>query len=167
MSLITTAPTGKLIQGRLLDADRRHFDRALKNYDKDLYTKWNPNKLNGWGCWEIRRKPVAKVPVDYGVYKENLYIRLDYQESDILHHVLDCAHLNYDQLNKIKSMDTWDKDHWIHNIDSLEQSGKQKEKEKAVAELKYSLKQNKSVFRDLMNLVRDGHSPGRILTDDN
>jgi hypothetical protein len=101
------APTGKIIKGHVLDVDQKKFDEALQHYDRELYTKWNPKKVSGWGCWEIRRRPEFLTALDACEFEGNLILKVGPYENDLVHHVLDCAFLNYDQLRRIQEMDAW------------------------------------------------------------
>lgn len=149
MSVIFTAPTGKVIAGHVLDVNRRAFDQALRFYDKQLYTKWNPKKMRGWGCWEIRRKP------DTGT-----------REYDFIHHILDCAYLNYDQLRKLKKMDTWEKggsDQWLSSLETWEREALVKEKIRKQEAMAYAAKQYKTEIRAFKEMILSGVNPARIV----
>lgn len=161
----STGPTGKIIQGTVLDVSLKPFERTLRDYDSQLYVVWNPNKLKGHGCWELRRRPEKKViteVVDCGNYS---IARLEYKENNFINHVLDAAYLNYDMLNKIKKMDMWtNKDHFMHNLEAGEAERQQAIKDKAKAELKYALRYNRKGLREMMDLVNSGVNPAEILT---
>jgi hypothetical protein len=157
-------PTGKLIRGHVLDVSRVGFNRALRDLDSQLYTVWNPTKLKGWGCWEIRRRPNRKTAVYRGAHAGVSFYELAYVEYRDVHHVLDCAFLNYDAIRKLKEMDTFNKNHWIHNMEYLEQKRTDELYEKALEERKYAIKQHKSAIRDLYEMVRSGIHPGQIVT---
>lgn len=165
MSSVFMKPTGSLIKGNVLDVSVKPFERALKDYDSQLYVVWNPKKLRNWGCWELRRRPEKKViteTFDCGGYS---IARLEYKESDFIHHVLDAAYLNYDILNKLKKIDMWtNKDHFIHNLEGGEAERQQAIKDKARAELKYALRYNRKMLREMMDLVNSGANPAEILT---
>lgn len=149
----------------MLDVNKKAFTEVLQRYDKQLYVRWNPKKLRGWGCWEIRRRPEFKSPVDYTPTGDGNYIvRMEYKEIDVLHHVLDCAFLNYDQIRKIKEMDTWNnKDHFVHDLEYKERVQMQKVQDRADAELDYAFKHYKKEFDDFREMVRSGKNPGRIV----
>lgn len=161
--ILMKGPTGRLIKGHVLDVDRKKFEEALRRHDPQLYTRWNPNKVRGWGCWEIRRKPDYNSIVEIAKFGGNTILRLEPAEVDVMHHVLDCAFLNYDQIRKIKEMDTWRPDHWIHDLEYGEEQRRQAMRVKAQEELKYAMKQNKRAFQDFKELVRSGHNPARIM----
>ncbi len=105
--MIEIGPVGKVAIGHVLDVDKKKFEATLKAYDPLLYVKWNPKKLRGHGCWEIRRAPEFLSAVDVGEVGNGFIIKLAPYENDLVHHVLDCAFLNYDQLRKLQEMDTW------------------------------------------------------------
>lgn len=158
------APVGKLIRGHVLDVNKKGFDRALKNYDPQLYTIWNPKKLRGHGCWEIRRKPTKKTALHVASFQGTDYYQLFDVEYDLIHHVLDCAFLNYDAIRKLKEMDTFQKDHWVHDLEYREDKAREEALEKAKEALKYAMKQNRTAAQDFYELVRSGVSPARILS---
>jgi len=158
-----TAPTGKIITGRVFDVSKTTFDSALKEIDKRLYTRWNPDKLQGWGCWEIRIRPTYKTAMYQGSYQGVDFYELDYLEVDTVHHVLDCAFLNFDAIRKLKEMDTNNPKHFIHTLEYDETCRTNEVTEKALAERKYAIKQNKKAMRDLYEMVRSGENIHRIL----
>lgn len=168
VSKLFLAPTGRLSTGHVLDVNQKSFEETLQFYDKQLYTKWNPKKLGGWGCWEIRRKADTKSVAEIVQFQDMNILKIDYVDFNDIHHVLDCAFLNYDALNKLKSMDAFlNKDHWAHdlnNLDAREKAHETKVAAKAKQEKIYEIRQHKAAMRHFMNLVRDGHHPGQILS---
>lgn len=105
--MIKLGPVGKVSEGHVLDCNKKSFEKALQHYDPMLYVRWNPKKMRGHGCWEIRRKPEFNCALDVAELDEQTaLIKVGPREIDIVHHVLDCAFLNYDQIRKIKEMDT-------------------------------------------------------------
>lgn len=160
---ILHAPTGRLIEGHVLDCARKPFERALRDYDKQLYIRWNPKKLKGWGCWEIRRRPAHKTAIFQGEHAGVSYYRLMTIEFNDVSHILDCAFLNYDQLRKLKQMDTWGKGNFAENYEKREAEYIAAQKAKAREHLKYSIKHHGSAMRDLYEMVRSGVSPAQIL----
>lgn len=168
---ITTGPTGNVITGDVLDVNKKALDRALKAYDSQLYTKWNPKKCYGWGCWEVRRRPDNKVIVDYAEYNQDLFLRLEYKELDHIHHVFDLAFLNYRVIEKIKSMDTWatmsrvnekNVSQWVKNLESKESEAQQAMEDKIREDRLYALKQMKTQMAQLKEAVLSGVNPHLI-----
>lgn len=104
---ILMGPQGRLIKGHVLDCNEKRFNEALRFYDKQLYTKWNPSKLRGEGCWEIRRRPDFNSALDICEYNGDLIFKVGPKEYETVHHVMDCAFLNYDALRKLKAIDCW------------------------------------------------------------
>ena len=151
--MIFAGPTGNLIKGHVLDCNLEHMQQALKDLDDLLYIKWNPKKLKGWGCWEIRRRPNEKRPVAVYDLDGNTLVRAEYVENPLVNHILDCAFLNYDVIRKLKTMDTWNKDHWIHDPDYHIAKAQEKAEDKAVDAMNYAIKQNKRAIRDFMELL--------------
>lgn len=168
MSKIYLAPTGRLSVGHVLDVNQKAFEETLQFYDKQLYTKWNPEKLRGWGCWEIRRRADTKSVSDIVQLEGINILKIDYVDFNDIHHVLDCAFLNYDALRKLKEMDVFmNENHWARDLnkaESLEASRKERQKELAKKEKIYAIRQNKAAMKKFMNLVKDGHHPGQILS---
>lgn len=164
MSKIWLGPVGSVSKGHVLDVAVKPFERALKDYDPMLYVRWTPQKLKGHGCWEIRRKPESLAIVDYVQYKGGTFFKLDYAENDLVANVLDCAFLNYDQLRKIKEMDTWSigPQQWISDMERSEEQYRESRKAKAKEEIKYAAKEFKREIRDFKEFVLSGNNPHLI-----
>ncbi len=164
MPRITVGPTGSLIRGDVLDCAPKAFQRTLQDYDKQLYLSWNPKKVKGWGCWEIRRAPTHKTAVYQGEYAGASYYRLLPVEFNAVHHVLDCAFLNYDAVNKLKRMDTFvGGKSFSQVLEEREAAHREAVSARAKEELKYAIKQHKSAARDFYELVRSGVHPAQVL----
>lgn len=164
MSNIFVGPVGSVCKGNVLDVNVKAFENTLKFYDPLLYIKWNPRKLRGWGCWEIRRKPSEKRPVDYAPIEGGTIVRYEAAENDLVNHVLDCAFLNYDALRKLKEMDTYNKDHWWHDSEYILAKKQEAAEAKAIEELKYNIRYNRNAINQFMELVRSGMNPAQVLT---
>lgn len=162
--IVHHAPVGKLIKGHVLDVAVKPFVRALQDYDKQLYVEWNPRKLRGHGCWEIRRRPNQKTAVYRGTHQGVDFYQLGYVEFNSVHHVLDCAFLNYDAIRKLKSIDAWNNKRWIDDLEAREEAFKVSQREKAAEALKYAIKDNKSAMRDFYEMCRSGVNPARIIS---
>ncbi len=165
--MILHGPTGKTIRGHVLDVSIKPFLRALGDLDDKLYIRWNTTKVRGWGCWEIRRKPSTKTAVYMGTHQGADFYKLMYLDHKTTHHVMDCAFLNYDQIRKLKEMDSWNKSHWIHNLDSNEETSRLKQERVAAETLAYAIRQNKSALRDLYQMVASGQSLDSIVQSTN
>ena len=162
--MIKIGPTGRIVRGNVLDVAEKPFTQALKDYDPLLYVRWNPVKLRGWGCWEIRRRPEKKSVVEVLPWKGGGIIKIDYRELDIVNNVLDIAFLNYNAINKIKSMDTWKigAQQWIRDLDYKAAKYEEAQLSKARAESQYVAKQFKHEINDFKELVLSGFNPARI-----
>lgn len=157
------APIGNLIEGHVLDCDKASLERALKFHDRQLYLKWNPRKNGGYGCWEIRRKPEANTPVYKGdINGQPLYV-MESVELDLVHHVLDLPFLTHRAIERIKKMDAWGDKYWVNNFEYQEGRAADEANRKAKEDMRYNIKQHKKQWRDLMELVSQGHNPGRLL----
>lgn len=181
-------PTGGLCKGHVLDVSEKPFVQRLKDYDAQLYVKWNPKKLRGWGCWEIRRKPEEKTAkysqrhellptgfMKYGVqgdvYEFNGFtiVYPKYHELDLINHVLDVAFLNYSVIDKLKKMDMWNQKNMGYKgknfnkeAEYLEAKHLDKIEDEALKELDYGMKQHKAEIRDFKEYVASGNNPYKL-----
>jgi hypothetical protein len=163
--MIQLGPVGKISVGHVLDVNKKAFERALKDYDPFLYVKWNPKKMKGHGCWEIRRKPEFYSAVDVAELPDCYVVKLGLYENDLVHHVLDCAFLNYDQLRKIQEMDTCRYGSAKDWQDMLEQKTLDRQAWELSAGMKRraeAAKEFKAQIRAMKQFVLDGGNPHRI-----
>lgn len=166
MAKIWVGPTGKLVQGHVLDASKTSLEEKLRDYDKQLYLKWNPKKLKGWGCWEIRRLPEKKSIKEVLRYKGASYVVLEFQELNLVNHVLDVGYINYDLVRKLKSMDMWvkhkDGTTFAHDHEYQEAKLMEAADKKALENTAYMAKQHKREINDFKELILSGMNPARI-----
>lgn len=154
--------TGQLISGHVLDTNKPAIEQALKDYDGQLYVKWNPRKMRGWGCWEIRRRPIKKSIADYAIYNNNAYIKVDYVELDLVNHVLDLPYLNFLAVEKIQKMDAWKSKDWAHQLERTEQEQVSAMEDKIREDRAYAAKQHKREINEFKELLRSGFNPNEI-----
>src|ERR1044071_7768295 len=111
MTKIWVAPVGKIVTGNVLDCGKQALERKLREYDNQLYVKWNPKKLKGHGCWELRRRPELKSikPGDVSVYAGNTIVFPKYHENGFDSHLKDFAFLNYSMVSWLQANDQWAK----------------------------------------------------------
>lgn len=157
-------PTGTVIKGHVLDCSVKGIERVLKDYDSQLYIRWNPNKIKRWGCWEVRRKPNAKsvkeiTPIPGGAIKV-----IDYVEWDVENNIMDIAFLNYEIMTKLKAMDTWNENQsfFVDRMEAKEQEHNEKIKKAANDELRYTARQIKSSVNSLQEMIRSGFNPAEL-----
>lgn len=165
MAKILMGPCGNIIKGHVLDVNQKKFNEALRTHDPLLYTRWNPNKLRGHGCWEIRRRPEFTTITDVCEYEGKLIFRLEPQEFDLVHHVLDAAFLNYDQLRKLKEMDTFQygsASAWQDAMDRKRRDAKELAMQKALQARKEAAKTFKKEIQSFKEFVRGGGNPHLI-----
>jgi hypothetical protein len=157
-------PAGQLITGHVLDVSRRGFERVLRDYDHQLYVKWNPKKLRGEGCWEIRRRPNTKSVANVVEAGGNTFVCIDYVEYDIVNHVMDCAFLNYDQMRKLKSMDTsvHGYNNWVSDLEHWEKKEQERQAVAAAEARDYAAKQYKTQIKEFKEMVNSGFNPAHI-----
>ncbi len=161
-------PSGNTIRGHVLDCNKKHFEAALQAYDPLLYVKWNPNKLQRWGCWEIRRKPEFLTCIDIVEYQGKIIQVTGPYENDLVHHVLDCAFLNYDQLRKLKEMDTFQYGgngtveaarKWREERERRHQYQKELAKEHGLRRRKEAMRTFKKEIQAFKEYVKEGKNP--------
>jgi hypothetical protein len=159
-------PTGAVVQGHVLDSARAPLERKMREIEPRLYLKWNPKKLKKWGLWEVRMRPEEKCVKDIAKVGDTHYLLVDYVEDNFANHIMDVPFLNYDIIEKLKKMDTWQHSYrgqnYLADMDSREASYKEKTEAKVKEERKYELKQQKTAIRDLMNYTLSGGDPSRI-----
>lgn len=146
---------GRVIEGTLHDCNKAYLERRLKQYDRQLYLKWNPNKNKGNGVWELRRKPDTKVRVIHGRVDGGTLSSLECVENDVINHILDVPVLTERLIDKLYEMDTYREDHYLHDIEYLEDRAKYKQQENEVRERKYLVRHFKSLFEQLREEARN------------
>ena len=166
MSKIWVGPVGSVSKGHVLDVNQKLFNQALKDYDSQLYTKWNPKKIKGHGCWEIRRRPNLKDVTHVLEFEGNTIQYIDYVEFDMVSHVLDCAFLNYDQLRKIKEMDTFSEGQaagYADRLESREKSHREAHDAASRERLRYAGKHYRREMKDFKEMIRGGLNPALMM----
>ena len=155
-------PTGQIVRGSLFDVNPKSLEKSLKSYDEQLYLKWNPKKRNGWGVWELRRRPNEKFALPVGEYEGATFRLVDYYEIDIENHILDLPVLSYSVLEWLKAADTFQNKNWVNDLEYMEAKHKEKVAEAARKERTYNLMQFKSQIRGLKELILSGRSPAEL-----
>ena len=160
-------PTGKLIKGHVLDVSIKPFEEAMRFNLNDpyLYVKWSPEKMQGWGCWEIRRRPMFNSALDLCEYEGNILFKVGPKEYDLVHHVLDCAFLNYDAIRKLKEMDTWQHGNATQYQDEVERRTRdrmERERESAAKEKRAMVRYFRKEIRADMDEIKGGANPYAI-----
>lgn len=158
-------PHGNLIKGHVLDVNEKRFNEALRFYDKQLYTKWNPHKLRGHGCWEIRRRPEFNSALDITEYEGNTIFLVGPKEYDLVHHVLDCAFLNYDALRKLQEIDCWqygNSSQYQDEVARRTRDRREREQQNAIKERSAMVRHYKREIKGFMEAIRGGTNPHEI-----
>lgn len=155
--------TGKIVRGHVLDCNKKYLERALKDYDSQLYLEWNPKKANGMGMWELWRTPNTKTAVPRWEIGNQIVFDLQYVPNDLIHHVMDLPVLNYNCLNRLKEMDTWGIKDWVNDLEYREAAAKEKEFKNNREDLTYAIKQYRRAFADLREEIRSGRNPADFL----
>lgn len=150
---------GQIITGHVLDVNKKHLERAMKAYDDQLYFKWNPEKREGFGMWEVRRRPNTKVPVYCGQLEGKKYYKLEYQEHEQINHIMYVEFLNYNIITKLKSIDTWVNPEWLEKLDQSAEDYIDKAYKERKDFIRYSIKQDKKYAAGFREAVRSGYNP--------
>jgi hypothetical protein len=156
---------GKLCKGHVLDVNPKSFQKALQAYDKQLYIVWNPKKLKGNGCWEIRRKPEFNSALDIVELDGVNIVKVGPYENNLVHCIMDCAFLNYDQIRKLKEMDTWQYGNATQYQDLVERKSRDRQeadKEAGMRRRRDAAKTFKAQIRALKQFILDGGNPHEI-----
>lgn len=148
---------GRVIKGNVMDCNKKHLEAALKQYDSQLYIKWNSEKRNGEGIWEVRRRPNEKTAWPKWEMGGSTIFELIYVENDLIHHVMDVPVLNYNILTRIKEMDTWGISNYVDKLEQKEKEAKDKVRAENRAELRYGLTQIKRATREFKDLAQSGN----------
>lgn len=154
---------GNINVGHVADCNKERLERMLKDYDNQLYIRWDAKRKNGRGCWQIRRRPNDKTQVYQGHYQGQPIFTAEYVEEDLTHHVLDVEVLSYDLVGKIKSMDAWNEKHFINDLEYLEDKASNEARKKNQEDLKYHMKQYRRTWRDMKEALASGQSLGQLL----
>lgn len=163
--MISVGPVGRLSRGNVLDVSERAFVKALQAYDKQLYVEWNPKKLKGHGCYEIRRRPEFNSALDIVELDGINITKVGPYENSLVHHIMDCAFLNYDQIRKLKEMDTWQYGSSTQYQDLVERKSRDRaemDKEAGLRRRRDAAKTFKAQIRALKQFILDGGNPHEI-----
>lgn len=150
---------GNTVQGNLFDCSKRLFIRDLKNYDKELYLKWNPKKLDGLGIWEVWRNPTKKTAIDHGEFMGGRLYTLEYKPNNFEHHVKDLDFLSYDFMNDLRKMDMWADKHYLDKLDNAYDDIEEKAELAEEESIKYAIKHNKKLFKEMHEYTKSGINP--------
>jgi len=155
---------GKVIIGSVFDCKRGPIETWLKRYDAQLEIKWNPEKNDKKGVWEVWRRPNTKRANYEGelVPGVDLYT-CEYVYNKHVHHVLDAEVLDWRICERIKEMDTFGKGDWLTKAENDAEYRKRTQEKSAREELTYAVKQHKKIFRTWAEEVSRGQNPGRVL----
>jgi hypothetical protein len=147
---------GKVVKGHVFDVNKKHLEKALKDYDNQLEIRWHTDKNRGRGCWELWRRPsqMTLIPRAAGFFE------LRYVYKPMIHHVMDVEFLSYNIITKLKEMDAWQ--HADYDQALIDQSREIERKTRAAAkeELRYGLKHNRRFVTAFKDAVASGYNPG-------
>lgn len=171
---ISIGATGHLIQGDVLDTNKKHLESVIKHYEPRLYLKWNPTKRQGEGKWELRILPETKSIIDVVKYGGNTYCVVDYRENNFDNHVWDLESLNYSVLDRLRECDTWKHSDYergkqqritqfLNKMDLTRESIQDREKANLQSDMLYNLKQDKKILRDFQEKILSGVDPAHLM----
>lgn len=155
---------GNTSVGSIYDCNRKHFERALKRYWDKLYVGWNPYKNDGIGCWEIWQQPSKKTPVLRYDDGDMAIWTTEYQPSDFEHWVADLPYLSYDFIGKLREMDAWENKQLAKTNDDKLEDYNTKKQHAEDENIRYVVKHNKQVFKDLLEYTQQGYDPTQFFT---
>ena len=168
--MILVSRISNLVQGHLLDSNVKHVEDAIKFYDPLSYLKWNPKKLQGNGCWELRRRPAEKKVLEVVSYKGMDIQVLGYKEYDWVHCVKDFAYCNYNILTWMQEADSFKNDYARRNgllgqvVESNADATQAQIDETLAKEEAYVTKQVKGEWGKVMQDLDSGVSLARALS---
>lgn len=163
---LSTGKTGNTITGSIFDVALSPLLRQLRDYDPQLYVKWNAKKRGGIGCWEVRRKPDYKTVKETFRFQGNTFHVFEYNENNFENHVMDVSNLDYRILPKIKRMDVWAKSYrgknFVDDIEAAEKEFEEKEALKADDVRQYMIRDNRRQMNEFKEYVLSGGDPNRL-----
>ncbi len=151
---------GNTCVGSIFDCNRKSFERMLKGYWDRLYVGWNPFKNEGRGCWEVWSRPSKKTAtLEYEDTSGLKFYKLDYKPNDYEHWVADLDYLHYGFIEKLKKMDSWENKQLVSDHDYEYTKYQDKEQQKEDDNIKYVVRHNKQLFKDLLEYTQQGYDP--------
>lgn len=156
---------GNIVIGSIHDCNRIKFRKMLRDYSDRLYAGWNPFKKDGQGCWEVWHRPTYKTPVL--AYKDDSGLKIwitEYKPNDFEHWVADLDYLSYDFISKLREMDSWENRQLISGHDDKIEESRRKDEQSNEDNIKYVVKHNKALFRDLLDYTQAGYDPLQFFT---
>lgn len=140
----------------------------MRSYDPNLYLKWNPKKNSGQGTWELHERSKKKTAVFKGKHKNMSFYQLEYLDKPLLSHIMDVPRLSYELMYEIQARDVWaflekEKTSINRTVDYYTNKRIEKQHKETEEEVRYAIKQDKKLFKELLEHVRSGHSLNPIL----
>lgn len=174
MHSITVGVTGSLVRGDIMDVQVKSLERAIQDYDSQLYFRWNPLKRRGHGVWELRRRPNKKTIVETIPYGGNTYCIIDYKEHDLENHVWDLPRLGYDLLQRLRESDQFAMCNYevgqhhrlskhLLEMENKAANIKLEAQAKSRADMLYNLKQDKGIINDFREKLLSGVDPNHLM----
>ncbi len=171
--MIRIGAVGKLIVGDVLDVNKKSFEQSLRFIDGQLYVKWNTHKLDGHGCWELRRRADEKTAIHVADFQGMRFFTVDYIENGT-NHVKDFPYLNYKILEWVKSHDLWSRfnfvkhsdkniDEFINKTEALEFTSRDAKIEKLKADRRYEILQDKATIKKAREELATGTNPAMFV----
>lgn len=179
---VSNSKLGNVIRGHVLDVNKKHLEKKIKEYDPQLYLKWNPlksMKANGkpyiqppegmyWrgfghGCWELRRRPNEKRAMPTWEIGGSIVFSLEYVENEVENHIMDFQYLNYGIVEWIKKHDAWAVKNFTRELEYIEDKAYDRQLDKNQDDLRYNIKHERKAMRDFQDLIKSGKNPLEIL----
>lgn len=162
---IELGPTGHVVEGSIFDVNKKHLERLLKNYDKQLYLKWNPTKNKGMGIWELRRKSDFKVISFQGNLNGSPLYSIDYKEDSFNNHVKDFDILRYDIIDWLKKHDVWENKDIFEKADDALKAKEEAAEKRKWDNIRASIREDKKYWGEFKDYVTSGYNPLWFLSD--
>lgn len=150
---------GSIIQGSIFDCNRKSFERRLRDYSDRLYVGWNPFKNEGRGCWEVWHRPSRKTLVFQGKIDGVPFYTGEYKPNDYEHWVADLDYLSYSFITKLVEMDAWENRNLVRDHEDKYEAQNERAQKAEDDNIRYVVKHNKSLFKDLLEYTQQGYNP--------
>lgn len=156
---MTIKNLGRTVRGSVWDWPLWKITKEVQRIEPRLYFKWNPEKNEGRGIWELRIHPTKKTAVNQGWVGEALLFTVEYVENPLEHHIKDFEVINGRVIDWLHEHDTQKDKFWTQKLDEAYVSAIDSADKKNAENRKYIAKHYKKEFRQLLDLTQSGYDP--------
>lgn len=158
--------TGRIVQGHVLDCRLKPLLQKCQDLEPRLYFKWNPDKKDGRGVWEVRIKPLKKTVIYQGNYQGSNIFVVDYKENAFEAHIKDFDNLNYNILEWLRAHDTYQHHSYSKKLDYDLEKYKEKTHRIQAQDKKDYYKEHRKYFKHLQEEALSGRVHwGKLLSE--